>query len=607
MNFWRFVSVVGSAGLLAVGTATAQDRAWVERSDRHTAAVFDTLGQFFPEWMSSIGVERFDTGVTDLKPGRVKRIDAALAATLRRLAAARQGESDTRVREDLEIVAEALERMRHTNALEERMLVPYMDVPQEVFQGLRSLLDARNPEPRRRHALERLRRYAGMEPGTTPFTELARARTTERARVAKLVWPYRSEVEQNLGNCERYIAGIAEVFKSGPPQDWQPAQQRIATQLRSYCDWVRTEVLPHARATPALPPEIYADRLKNVGVDISPEQAIALGTTLFAEIRDEMAPLAAAIARERKLSSADYRDVLRELKRETIPNDRILPFYRERLADIERIITREHLITLPQRPASIRLASEAESAAIPAPHMRPPRLVGNMGEVGEFVLPLANPNAKTDAKMDDFTSPGSSWTVTAHEARPGHELQFAAMVERGVSLARAIFASNSTNTEGWGLYAEAIVLPYFPPEGQLFGLQLRMQRAAREFLDPMINLGRMTPEEAKALLMREVGLSDPFAQQEVDRYAFYSPGQAVSYLYGYTRMRELRMKAEIMLGERFKVQEFHDLVIAQGLLPPKLLERAVLAELARRYPGTARTGALSSSADSRRPMAAPRR
>src|SRR5205807_7228144 len=226
------------------------------------------------------------------------------------------------------------------------------------------------------------------------------------------------------------------------------------------------------------------------------------------------------------------------------------------------------------RPAAIRLASEAEAAAIPAPYLSAPRLIGNKGELGEFVIPLTNPNAKTSAPVDDFTSPAAAWSLTAHEARPGHELQFAAMLERGVSLARAVFAANSTNAEGWGLYAEAIMAPYYPADGQLFALQLRLMRAARAFLDPMVNLGRITPQAAKEYLMREVTLSEPLAQQEADRYAFREPGQAVSYLYGYSRLRELRMKAEIALREKFDQQEFHDLIIAQGLLPPALLERA---------------------------------
>ena len=41
------------------------------------------------------------------------------------------------------------------------------------------------------------------------------------------------------------------------------------------------------------------------------------------------------------------------------------------------------------------------------------------------------------------------------------------MVERGVSTARAVFAFNSANVEGWGLYSEAIMKPYLTPEAQL--------------------------------------------------------------------------------------------------------------------------------------------
>jgi uncharacterized protein (DUF885 family) len=492
------------------------------------------------------------------------------------------------VREDLDITIDALVRMRRTGALEERLLVPYQDLPRQMFEGLQVLLDKRNPPARQQHALERLRRYAGMAPGATPLTQLARERTMERAN-ATLVWPYRGEAEQQLHNCARYVAGIAELFRASALTGWEAPHERLAAQVREHCDWVRGTVLPRARATPALPPEVYADRLKNSGVDITPEQAIALGMTAFAEVREAMI----------RLVGGDYRERLRELKREALAPERILPFYRERLAEIEKIIVRERLLTLPQRPASIRLASEAESAAIPAPYLNTPRLVGNRGEVGEFVLPLTNPNAKSKAPADDFTAAAAAWTLTAHEARPGHELQFAAMVERGVPLARAVFASNSTNAEGWALYAEAIMIPYYPADGQLFALQLRLMRAARAFLDPLVNLGRITPQGAKEYLMREVTLSEPFAQQESDRYAFRDPGQAVSYLYGYSRLRELRMKAEIALGEKFDQREFHDLIIAQGLLPPALLERAVLAELTRRYPGTSRTPASPGDAGSR--------
>jgi uncharacterized protein (DUF885 family) len=149
------------------------------------------------------------------------------------------------------------------------------------------------------------------------------------------------------------------------------------------------------------------------------------------------------------------------------------------------------------------------------------------------------------------------------------------MVEHGVSNARAVYAFNSTNVEGWGLYAESIAKPYMPADGQLISLQARLQRAARAFLDPELQSGKVTPPEAKRVLMEDVVLSEGMANQEVERYTFRSPGQATSYFYGYTRLVELRKDVEKALGNKFDQQQFHDYILSQGLLPPNLLRKAV--------------------------------
>jgi uncharacterized protein (DUF885 family) len=270
--------------------------------------------------------------------------------------------------------------------------------------------------------------------------------------------------------------------------------------------------------------------------------------------------------------------VIRELKTASFAPVQLLPYYRERLKDIEGMIRAHDLVTLPSRAANIRIATPAEAAQVPAPFMNPPRMIGNTGEYGEFVIPLGNPNSKSKDKMNDFDYAAAAWAVTSHEARPGHELQFASMVEQGMSVARARFAFNSANVEGWGLYSEALMLPYMPPEGQLVALQLRLLRMARALLDPEINLGRMTPAQAKQFLMKEVVLSEPFAQSEVDRYSYRMPGQATAYYYGYVKLRALKTQAEIVLGERFDLKAFNDFIIAQGILPPDLMREAVMNE-----------------------------
>lgn len=296
----------------------------------------------------------------------------------------------------------------------------------------------------------------------------------------------------------------------------------------------------------------------------------------YVATRSEIQSVAQLVAAQRKWNEADYRAVIRELKKERIPEERLLDVYRARLARIEEMVRRERIVTLPAREAVIRLATAAESAATPAPHIDPPRLIGNTGEPAEFVLPVSNPNAQSDEQMDDFNYDAIAWTLTAHEARPGHELQFARMMERGVSTARVVFAFNSANIEGWALYAEALMKPFVPPEGQIGVLQMRMMREARAFLDPMLNLGLTTPEAAKRVLMEEVMLSEPMAQQEIDRYTFRAPGQATAYFYGYSKFNALRTKVELAMSGHFQQQAFHDYLIGQGLLPFDLLEKAAL-------------------------------
>ena len=73
--------------------------------------------------------------------------------------------------------------------------------------------------------------------------------------------------------------------------------------------------------------------------------------------------------------------------------------------------------------------------------------------------------------------------------------------------------------------------------------------------------------------------SPAFAISEVDRYTFRAPAQATAYYYGYLRLLELRDAAEKQLGARFDPLTFHDTILAQGLLPPDLMKRAVLAQL----------------------------
>lgn len=557
-----------------------RSRAWIARSDelaQHVVALYVLAA---PESTSHLGLAQADAATTDLSEGWRERIREKARAAVTALEEAGGAESDRRVREDIAILLDACNRITGAIDVEEAHLVDFVDVARIAFVGIRVLLDEQNPQERRARALARLRRYAGLD-SVAPLAVDAERETRARLGRNGLAMPYEVQLRTGLALGPVLADGIAQLFRGAGIPGWEEAYEAFRAQLDDYHRFVERELLPHARTDHRLPREVYAFALRDAGVDVAPEELAARAHEAFDALVAEMHALAPRVAAAKGLTATDYRDVIHELKRAQLTGDAeaIVDFYVRRLAEIEEICRREDLVTLPHRPARIRVATLAESAEMPAAHMNPPPLVNNSGQVGEFVLPLDVPPAPGGGpaeRSDDFTHDAVTWTVVAHEARPGHELQFDRMVENGISLARGAFAFNSVNVEGWALYTEAIVLPYMPLEGQLCSLMMRLHRAARAFLDPELQSGARTPADVQAFLEREIVFSPTFARSEVERYTFRAPGQATSYFYGYSKLSALRAEVETALGTGFRARPFHDFIVDQGLLPPDALRAAVL-------------------------------
>ncbi|MDB4920851.1 DUF885 domain-containing protein [Mucilaginibacter sp.] len=560
--------------------AQSDSNAWITKSNTYTKILIDLDEKYSPEFGSSQGLAFYDTliSVPTLANDLAQRKEREQAVA--QLKAAKLQETDLKIKQDLDILINQSElgfRNQDFNLSKE---VSYLNPTSSVFQGLQILLDDQTPAERRAAAVIRLNKYAGLQKGYEPISAIYKSRTIQQLSKPRMIYPSKQAMEVELSRNASMVSGIEELFKKYNVTGYEKAYATIKKQLEDYDAWAKASVLPKTRTDFRLPAEEYKLALEGYGIDVPPAELAKIAHAAFTDIQNQMKPLAEQIAKKYNLPSADYREVIKYLKKNQIIGDSIMPLYKRHLADIEGIIREQHLVTLPNRPAIIRLASEAETAQSPAPHMVPPPFLNNTGQRGVFVLPLNMPPApgeKVD-KYDDFTFDAASWTIIAHEARPGHELQFDKMVEEGVSQARALYAFNSTNVEGWGLYSEYITRPFMPAEGQLVSLDYRLLRAARAFLDPELQAGTITQEKALNLLMTDVVQSHAFAKQEVERYSLNAPGQANSYFYGFTKMIALRKDTEKALGDKFNAQQFHDFILSQGILPPALIREAVMGD-----------------------------
>src|SRR5690606_1390007 len=309
-------------------------------------------------------------------PDLSERYLAAARAKRAQLQEGQARESDPLVQQDLQILIDSLEQSINGTELSDRLTLDWYDIPRTIFGVMNGLLDDQVEPARRQTAKELLERYTGLHPGSVPLVEQARARWQESLGPGK-VGPYRGSVEDTLGKTDTYIDGIRQLFTRYQIEGADRALDEMERQLREYADWERATVLPAAREDFRLPPELYAHRLRTFGIDLPPEQLIARARRGFYETRAQMEALAPLVAAKFGFAETDYPSVIEELKKIRIPQDRMEAHYAKVLGELQDIAARERVVSLPDYPVLMRLGTEAENAASPAPHMRPPRLIGN--------------------------------------------------------------------------------------------------------------------------------------------------------------------------------------------------------------------------------------
>ena len=361
---------LAAAVTFAIGAVHAQDTQpadWIARSNADAQALLDITARFSPESATDIGVKGYDEKTADLGPETDKRQRDALVAARAKYAQRLAEEKDPNVHQDLQILIKQIDGSIKGLDLNDKYMLPWYDAGQIVFSGEFSLLNEQSSPEQNQAALGRLQCYVGMTQGCTALVDEARARTNEKLNDKALLGPVKADVEQKLGNTQRYVDGIRKLFAEKKVAGSDEAMAKLDKQLKDYNAWVKQTVLPRSRTDFRLPEPLYAYNLEQVGLDITPRDLIGRAQLEFMETTYALQALAPVVAKAEGLPEGDYREVLKGLKKKQLAKDKVEPAYHEVLLKIEDTIRKQRIVELPKRQMAMRMASEAENARTPAP------------------------------------------------------------------------------------------------------------------------------------------------------------------------------------------------------------------------------------------------
>lgn len=309
----------------------------------------------------------------------------------------------------------------------------------------------------------------------------------------------------------------------------------------------------------------YGFRVKQMTTsELTPEQIHKLGLQEVKRIRKKMDTLREKLGFEGNLREF-FHYLLTDPSFYYEKREDLIRGYREISKRIDPELVR-YFSTLPRLPYGVEPVPEYSEKSVPTAYYENGSL--KAGRPGIF---FANTyDLKRRPKWEMIA-------LVLHEAVPGHHLQIALQQEvDGLAWFRR-HGGYTAYSEGWALYAEGLgeEMGVYQNDYALFGrLAYDMWRAVRLVVDTGIHYYGWSREQAIDYFAELAPKTRKEIEVEVDRYIVW-PGQALSYKMGELKIRELRARASRVLGEKFQLRAFHDIVLGQGALPLGVLDKQI--------------------------------
>lgn len=299
---------------------------------------------------------------------------------------------------------------------------------------------------------------------------------------------------------------------------------------------------------------------ERLGVDWSLPEAEAMGHHLVGVMEQKLREEA------RKFGRKSAREIIEQAAQAWAPEAPLLDEYRTITTAIKRKLAEKDLVSLPKGescdvlPAPPFLKHQFPTAAYNAPPPWSSRQVGIFW-VNDLSLEASSPKAARAEVRQHF---GLELT-SAHEAYPGHHLQFA-IQNRHPSKLRRLFA-HAIFYEGWTMWCEKLSVEHGLvdlPEARLVQLHDALWRAHRIVIDCGLHSGKLSFQAACKRLQKGVGFTQARAAGDVNWYTS-SPTVPMSYLLG--RLEVEKLHERFVTQQGWSLRQFNDWMLSHGTLP----------------------------------------
>ncbi|XP_077504623.1 uncharacterized protein LOC144114638 isoform X1 [Amblyomma americanum] len=369
---------------------------------------------------------------------------------------------------------------------------------------------------------------------------------------------------------EKYPDAISEQEREVLKQDARKViEASVLPAFKQLKKFIQNEYMPHLRheiAATSLPngEAYYKECLQyHLELDLNPLEVHQLGLNEVERISSAMKQIIKSLGSE--ASPKEFSEALRNDSSFLCKSSKEVVQIYEQLLDEE---INPKLLTIfpsvPKSPLRVQLQDASKSSGPCAMYIQG---TPDFSRPGIFYV-----NAADLSRSPKYLMP----TLALHEGNPGHHLQgsyamelpgmppFRSNIEdRRYNDGPVHFPLHTAYVEGWGLYSEYLgyELGVYKTLHEKFGhLTQEMLRACRLVVDTGMHALGWSREKAVQYLLEHTSSSLGEVESEIDRYITW-PGQACAYKVGELKIKQLRKKAEDILGVKFDVRAFHKVVL----------------------------------------------